>query len=249
MEQRTLLELRTQSLYLSDNDGATLRHPPADVNTQINSAIRAYRARVTANGLPYFIETTSPATLAGTLVSGETYSEVPWPAGPPRAVQLLGVDVASSTTADDWYDLRPITWASRRSVAYGPGGQPRFFAIRRLPQADPADLDAVLAGVIALFPGQTQGAYRISYLPDHVDLAADGDLFLALPEGVQWVVQTVVMALSERDDDVHETFAIARARRDEADAQIIAAASRVQSAGPILPRRRGPYAGYGRRFR
>jgi hypothetical protein len=107
-----------------------------------------------------------------------------------------------------------------------------------VPTANPGDLDAVREGSIAIFPAQTSGAYSISYLPDHVDLVADADVFVALPEGVQWVVQQVVRELSERDDDVHETYQIATQRQLEAWQVIAEAASRAQSAGPILPRRR-----------
>lgn len=248
MEARTLVQLRAEVRYLADVEGDTVRHPDADVTRRINAAIRRYRAKLTANGAPYFIEQTAPVTLAGTLVTGEQYSEVPWPAGPPRATQILGVDVASATTADDWIELQPVTWAARRRVARGPGAYPGWFAIKTLPQGDPADLDAVLNGTIAIFPAQTTGAYAISYLPDHTDLVADADVFVALPAGVQWVVQQVVRELSERDDDVRETYAIATQAQGEAWAELIEAAQRTQSAGPILPRRRShPHAN--RRFR
>lgn len=250
MESRTLAQLRAEARYLADAADDLLRHPDADVTRRINAAIRAYRAKVTANGMPYYIEQSAPATLAGTAVPGEQYSEVSWPAGPPRATQILGVDVASSTTSSDWYELQPITWAARRRAGRNAdrGGFPAWFAIRTVPQGDPADLDAVLNGAIAIFPAQTSGAYSISYLPDHTDLAADADVFVALPEGVQWVVQQVVRELSERDDDVHETYAIATQRQAEAWANIVEAAQRVQSSGPLLPRRREiPYGT--RRFR
>jgi hypothetical protein len=244
VESRTLAQLEAEVRYLSDTEGLTLRHPPADIRRRINVARREYYAMVTANGLPYYLETTVAATLAGTQVTGEQYSEVPWPAGPPEASQIIGVDVASSTTADDWYELRPITWTSRRGVG-GVGSMARFFAIRRVPQANPADLDAALAGVIAIFPAQTSGAYKITYLPDVVDLSADGDLFVALPGGVNWVVWHVVQDLAARDDDQHETYAIATQKLGEAQQRVLEAAGRTRSAGPLLPRRRGRY---GRRF-
>lgn len=236
MEQRTLAQLRAEVRYLGDAEGLTARHPDADLTRRINAQIRAYRGLVTANGLPYFIETTAAATLAGTQVSGEQYSEVPWPDG---AVQILGVDVSSGTAQDDWYPLWPLTWQGRRNPRWYGTGAPRYFSIRRVPQANPADLDAVLAGRIALLPYSTQGAYKISYLPDHVDLAADGDLFVALPEAVQWVVWSVVQDLAARDDDQKETAALAAMKKAEAEQRILASVGRVQSAGPILPRRRG----------
>lgn len=239
MESRTLAQLRAEVRYLSDTEALTDRHPDADLTRRLNAAIRAYRALVTSSGLPYYLESTTAATLAGTLVSGEQYSEVPWPAGPPRAVQIAGVDVASATGTDDWYPLTPCTWQARRNPRWYGNGCPRYFAIRRVPQANPSDLDAVQDGALALFPGATSGAYKIWYLPDFVDLAADADLFLALPAGVQWVVWSVVQDLAARDDDQRETAALAREKKAEAEILVLASAGRTQSAGPIFPRRRG----------
>jgi hypothetical protein len=236
VESRTLAQLRAEVAYLSDTESLTARHPTADVTRRLNAQIRALRGLLTANGLPYYIETTSATTLAGTAVSGEQYCEVPFPAD---AVQILGVDVASDASAQDWYQLAPITWAARRNARWYGVGQPRYFAIRRLPQANPLDLDAVQAGAIALFPNTDQGVYKISYLPDHVDLAAEGDLFLGLPEAIQWVVWSVVQDLAARDDDQRETYAIAGLKKAEAEARLLASVGRVQSAGPLLPRRRG----------
>jgi hypothetical protein len=236
VHSRTLAQLRAEVRYLGDAEGLTARHPDADLTRRINAAVRAYRALMTASGLPYFIETTSSATLTGTLVSGEQYSEVPFPS---TAEQILGVDVSSGVSIDDWYSLSPITWQARRNARWYGTGAPRYFAIRRVPQADPSDLDAVLAGVLALFPGATQGAYRVSYLPSYVDMAADADLFVALPEACDWVVWSVVQDLAARDDDQRETYAVASQKKAEAEFRLLGSAGRVQSAGPLLPRRRG----------
>lgn len=236
MHSRTLAQLRAEVRYLGDVESLTARHPDADLTRRVNQAIRAYRALVTTNGLPYFIEQTAAATLTGTLVSGEQYSEVDFPAD---AEQILGVDVSSATTSDDWYSLQPVTWQARRNPRWYGQGAPRFFAIRRVPQTNPSDLDAVLAGKLAIFPGATAGAYKVSYLTPHVDLAADADLFVALPEACDWVVWSVVQDLAARDDDQRETYQIAAQKKAEAEARLLSSASRVQSAGPLLPRRRG----------
>lgn len=243
MHQRTLSQLRAELRYLSDTESLTLRHPDADLTRRLNEAIRGYRAMVTANGLPYYIEETTATTLTGTAVAGEQYSLVPFP---PTAEQIFGVDVASATTTDDWYELRPITWASRRATYGGVGARASFFAIRTLPQANPADLDAVLAGTIAIFPAQTSGAYKIQFLASYVDLVADADLFIALPGAAEWVVWTVVADLAARDDDQRETFVVATQKKGEAERRVLEAVGRTRSAGPILPRRR--HAGRGRRF-
>lgn len=239
MHSRTLAQLRAELRFLSDTEGLTARHPDADLTRRLNAAIRAYRAFVTQNGLPYFIEQTTAATLTGTLVTGEQYSEVPWPAGPPEAEQILGVDVSSGTTQDDWYSLSPTTWGSRRNSRWYGVGAPRFFAIRRVPQANPAALTAVLAGAIAIFPPADAGAYKISYLPSHVDLAADADLFVTLPDGCDWVVWHAVVDLATRDDDQKETAQLALLKKADAEARLLGSVARVQAAGPLLPRRRG----------
>ncbi len=236
MEVRTLAQLRAEVRYLADAESLTARHPDADLTRRLNASIRALRALVTSNGGEWYIERTTPTTLTGTTVSGEQYSEVPFPVGPPRAVQILGVDIASSTDGDDWYTLEPVSWGARRRGRYV-GGGPRYFAIRRVPQADPNDLDAVLEGRIAIFPATEAGAYSISYLPDHVDLAADADVFVGLPDAVQWVVQSVVADLAERDDDQRETYSISVQKKAEAEARVRAATQRVRSAGPLRPRR------------
>lgn len=238
MHSRTLLQLRAEVRYLGDAEGLTARHPDADLTRRINAAARAYRAWATQNGLPYYIETTAAAALTGTQVTNEQYSEVPFPSD---AEQILGVDVSSGTLVDDWYPLQVITWQARRNSRWGYSsvGAPKYFAIRRLPQANPADLDAVLAGVLALFPYGEAGAYRVSYLPSFVDMSADADLFVALPEACDWVVWTVVLDLAARDDDQRETAAIALQKRSEAEQRLLGTIGRVQSAGPLLPRRRG----------
>ena len=237
MESRTLAQLRSEARYLADAEGSTSRHPDADVNRQINAAIRAYRAFVTSHGLPYYLTTTTPATLASTVATGTRYSSVPWPSS---ALEIRGVAVASSTDADDWYPLTPT--ALLPEVFRSRAQRPEYYAVLRVPEA--AGSSSVTAGELALMPGTEDGAYRITYLAEFTDLSEDAHVFLALPDGVQFVIQTVVMALSQRDDDQNETYAIASRRKDEAAAAIELAATRARQGGPLLPRRR---ARWGRR--
>jgi hypothetical protein len=236
MHSRTLAQLRSEVRYLGDAEGLTARHPDSDLNRRLNQGVRAYRALVTASGLPYFITQTASTTLTGTTVSGETYSQIPFPTG---AEQILGVDVASATGVDDWYPLQPITWQARRNARWGNSGRPQYFAIKTVPQANPADLDAVLEGTIAVFPACESGVYTVSYIPSYVDMAADADLLVALPDACDWVVWHVVCDLAARDDDQRETYQIATMKKAECEARILASIGKVQSAGPLLPRRRG----------
>lgn len=243
MHSRTLAQLRAELRYLGDAEGLTARHPDADLTRRLNQAVRSYRAMVTANGLPYFIQTTTAATLTGTTLTGEAYSTVPFPT---NAEQILGVDVSlgSASGLADWYPLQYITWQARRNTLWSPS-LPRHFAIKAVPQANPADLDAVLPGVIAIFPACESGEYVVHYIDSYVDMAADADLLVALPDACDWVVWHAVADLAARDDDQKETYVVSVQKKAEAEQRLLASAGRVQSSGPILPRRRGRGRGRG----
>ena len=232
MESRDLTRLIADVRFLGDAEGLTSRHPDADITRRLNASIRALRALLTSNGLPYFLTSTSATTLTGTLVSDESYSEIPWPAA---AVQIHGVDVEFSGSTGDWYPLQPITWAQRRTLAWAWERQgPRAFAVRSVPVGSGS---STTAGVIALFPGAASGRYKVWYLAEFTDLGSGTDVFLGLPEWHEWVVCDVVRALAQRDDDQRETYQIATQRQAEAEARALAAAQRAVSAGPLRPRR------------
>lgn len=235
MESRTGTRLISDVRSAADVQSLTDRHPDADVLTYINASIRSLRGMVTARGFPYFIKNTGETALAGTQVSDEQYSSVPWPS---TALQILGVDVETSIGGGDWRPLRPITWGQRRDR---PGlypsttGVPEEFAVISLPRGSGS---STTAGEIALFPAGSSGAYKIWYLDDFVDLTAS-DVFLALPDWHEWVVQDVVERLAERDDDQHETYTIAHQRKLEAESRMMESVPRVIAAGPLRPRRGG----------
>ncbi len=231
MESRDRTRLIADVRYLGDTEGLTSRHPDADIGRRINAAIRALRSFVTSKGAPYFLTSTSPATLESTQVSGEAYSEVPWPTD---AVSILGVDVESASGLADWRPLEPIGWVQRRNAVYS-GGPPRYFAVRTLPEGNETSIDA---GTIDIFPAASSGRYKIWYLEDFTDLDEGDDVFAGLPEWHDWVVWTVVEDLAARDDDQRETYQIARAKKAEAEARILHSIGRITAAGPLRPRRR-----------
>lgn len=235
MESRTGTRLISDVRFLGDAQSLIDRHPDADILARINASIRSLRGMATSRGFPYFLTSTSAATLASTQVSGEQYSSVPWPS---TALQVHGVDVETAEGAGDWRPLRPITWSQRRDR---PGlypsttGVPEEFAVLTLPQGSGA---STTAGAIALFPAGNSGRYKVWYLPDFTDLTAS-DVFLGLPDWHEWVVADVVMALAQRDDDQHETYQLAMKRRDDAELHMMESVPRVVSAGPLRPRRGG----------
>lgn len=233
MESRTLTRLIADVRFVGDQQSLTDRHPDADITNRLNASIRALRALVTANGLPYFLTSTSATTLAGTRVASEDYSEIPWPAA---AVQVHGIDVDLTATGSGWYPLRPVTWVQRRNQ--GPYGRsteaPCEFAVRAIPTGSGS---STVAGSIALFPAADSGNYKVWYLPEFTDLASGTDVLLGLPDWHEWIVQDVVRVLAERDDDQRETYQIATEKQREAESRLLAAVTRTVSAGPLRPRR------------
>jgi hypothetical protein len=234
MESRDLTRLLGDVRFLADIEGQTSRHPDADLTKRINAAIRALRGMVTSRGAPYFLTSTASATLASPQVSGEGFSEVPYPE---TATQIHGVDIESTAGSGLWYPLQPIAWGQRRN-AFAGTGYPEYFAVRTVPVGSAA---AVAAGSIAIFPAASSGNYKIWYLPDFTDLSTSTPthVFLGLPDWHEWVVWSVVRDISARDDDSRETYAIAAAKQQEAEVRLVESIGRVQSAGPLVPRRRG----------
>jgi hypothetical protein len=233
VESRDLTRLLADVRFLGDAECLTARHPDADVTKRINASIRALRGMVTTRGAPYFLTSTTATTLAGTQVTGEVYSEVPYP---PTATQIHGVDVDLAPNSGSWYSLEPISWVQRRDSASFCLGAPRYFTIRQLPAGS---TNTVVAGTIDIFPAATAGNYKIWFLPEFVDLATGTDVFLGLPDWHDWVVWGVVRDLASRDDDQRETYAIAQQKQAEAEQRIFEGLGRVMSAGPLRPRRRG----------
>lgn len=233
MESRDLTRLLGDVRFLADIEGQTARHPDADLTSRINAAIRALRGMVTSRGAPYFLTSTSSTTLVGTQVSGEGFSEVPYPE---TATQIHGVDIESTAGSGLWFPLQPIGWGQRRNAQAGTG-YPEYFAVRAIPVGSAA---SVVAGSIAIFPAAASGNYKIWYLPDFTDLSAANPthVFLGLPDWHEWVVWSVVRDIAARDDDQRETFQIATAKQSEAETRLVESIGRVQSAGPLVPRRR-----------
>jgi len=243
VQSKTLTQIIAEVRSASDTQSLTDRHPDADLTIAINDSIRSLRGLVTSRGFPYFLSVTTAATLAGTRVTGETYSVVPWPA---TAIQIHGIDVGFNSAGSDfgnWYPLKPITWAQRRdttqewrtNLSPGTVGAQYVFSVLTLPQGSGA---STTPGTIALFPAADSGQYKIWFLTEFTDLTSS-DVFLALPDWHEWIIQDVVEKLAQRDDDQHETAGIAAKRRAEADARMMESVPRVVSAGPLRPRRNG----------
>lgn len=117
MESRTLANLRAGARKRSDTRGQLLRHPETDVNDYINEGHRAYRSFITSLGFRFYLTSTSPLTLAGTEVAGETFRVVPFP---PTAAQIRGIDVQFSFSPVLWTPLKPLSIIQRRDYQLFP---------------------------------------------------------------------------------------------------------------------------------
>ena len=235
MESRTLEQIVARVRYLGDAEGLDDRHSFEAITAEVNAGIRAVRNLVTHAGAPYYLEPTTPANLSGTQVSGESYSEVPWPTD---ATSIHGIDIELNANSGDWHPLTQTGWGHRRWYSGSRAGLntqlPMEFSIRRIPEG-------ATAGAIALFPAASSGRYKIWYLQDTpaaVLLDDPEDAWLGMPDWHEWLAQWVVESLAERDDDQLETYKLAHQKRLEAEVRILAHARSMNRSGPISPKPR-----------
>jgi hypothetical protein len=241
MESRTRDEIVARAVFLADQQGFAgidQRHEPADLAREANAAIRALLNLVQQHGAPYNIVQTDPATLTGTKVSGFNRSEVPWPT---EATAILGVDVSLGTGGDEdgWFACRPAGGIVQRNFYRGASaGLNRYgpfeFSILRIPSSNGS---SVVSGVIALYPGASDGQYSIWYIKDFIELTEGDHIFLGMPDWHEWIAQFIVQSLAERDDDAQETYGIATAKLEKAEERIKDQAAAMNRSGPIVPRR------------
>jgi hypothetical protein len=233
----TLLQMRSDVELLGDLHGLVgvgQRHEPAEITRLLNVSRQSLVSIVTACGSPFFLESTAPASLPTTpAVAGEEYVEVAWPTG---ADEVHAVHVRGAGLSSGWLQIESVDWSSRRSAAHR--RCELAWALRRLPTANPADLDAELAGVIQIMPIPTGGQYVVDYIPARPFAVADGDLFVGLPDWLRWIVlDTVVQILGVRDGDDSGQTPFALAERDKVEQRIRAAYAKPRSGARALPRR------------
>jgi len=242
MQVVTLAQLQALVRQQSDTRGLSARHPDADLTGLINRAARELRGIVTANGCPYFLTSTSSATLENTRVADEDYSEVPFPSG---AEKIMGVEVQEGPEDEGgWRALQPIVWQQRRNNDFR-YGCPLAFAVLTLPGAT-GNPTTQTAGTIGIFPYADSGRYKVWYLPQFTDLSASTDVFAGLPHWIPWIVQSVCVWLHQEDAET-EMMSAAAAERNRLEAMIVAELPSVRRAGPLIPRRPRGRSVYGRR--
>jgi hypothetical protein len=198
---RALSVLIADCREASDTEGLTDRHPDATLIKWINLAWRRLRTKLAQAAMPGLTTPTTIAALPTTPpVSTEQYLEVAWPDG---AVGVYGIDVL---IGQKWEPLHPMSFAQRRDFQDRgtSGNAPTHWLPITLPSESTT---TITAGKIGLFPLATGGLnYRIWYLPVWVDITNTAHLFYGHDLWFEWLIQTVVRRIAQKDDDAQDTL-------------------------------------------
>lgn len=212
----------------ADIEGLEDRHPDATLIKWINLAWRRLRTKVVGAGMPGLTRPSTPAALPiAPPIPSEQYLEIDWPDG---AVGVYGVDVLVSTR---WVPLKPMSFAQRRDFQSTGAleNRPTHWLPLTLPEEDDDD---VTAGKLGLFPAATGGlTYRVWYLPVWVDITDTADVFYGHDIWFEWLIQTVVRRVAQKDDDSANTLAEAKVTQAEVWAEIKRAIQNMNLAEPI----------------
>lgn len=225
---RTLATLIADVREAADIESLTDRHPDATLIKWINLAWRRLRTKVANAGMPGLtIPTTIAALPTSPPVATEQYLEVPWPDG---AVGVYGVDILISNR---WLPLKPMSFAQRRDFQFLGADQnaPTHWLPITLPAENGA---AITAGKLGLYPLATGGLnYRIWYLPVWVDITGPTFFFYGHDLWFEWLIQTVVRRVAQKDDDAQNTLTEAKEVQAEVWAEIKRAIQNMNLAEPI----------------
>jgi len=212
--------------------GSNARHTLPRLYELINRQYKQLRSIVTANGEEFFRVRGTAAAIPAR-VAGEDYISVPWPTD---ASEVISVDVQLGAT---WHEL---TLSSRRQWRVWPGpnrpDSPGEWSVIGMPQPfHSGDVIGVTEGAIAIWPPDLSGNYAIDYVPHWVPLTEEDHVFVLFPHWEEWLLCSCAMVITQRDNNKRDTYAAARDRKAEAQAQIIAHCRRSKR-GTVVARRR-----------
>ncbi len=212
--------------------GANARHTLPRLYDLINRQYKQLRSIVTANGEEFF-RTRGTAAPLPARAAGEDFISVPWPTD---ASEIISVDVQIGAC---WYEL---TQSTRRQWRVWPGpnrpDSPGEWSTVGMPQPDnTTDTPGVTEGAIGIWPYTLTGNYAIDYVPHWVPLTDEGHVFVLFPHWEEWLLCSCAMVITQRDHNKRGTYAAARDRKAEAQAQIIAHCRRSKR-GSVVARRR-----------
>jgi hypothetical protein len=230
---RTLTVLLADCREAGGVEGLTDRHPDATLIKWINLCWRRLRTKLATSGLPGLTVPSTIAALPTTPpVVSEQYLEVGWPDG---AVGVYGVDVL---IGQRWMPLHPMSFAQRRDLQ--DRGSTDSAPSHWLPLTLPTEsTTTITAGKIALFPLCTGGGnYRIWYLPVWVDIVTAGNVFYGHDLWFEWLIQTVVIRIAQKDDDSENTLQAAMVQQAEVWKEIAKSIGNMNAAEPVQRVRR-----------
>ena len=194
--------------------GATARHSPTMMNRYINQAIQRFREKLSSQGAPRFLVSTTGTLTAG-LTSPYAFSVLDLSSASPGIVRVHGLDI---TVQQQIVKLIAVPFSQRSE--YGTAtGIPCAYA-----QYDTSKL-AILPAPASAY------TYVCWYLPVLSDLVSDSDTWDGVSGWEQWITWDVVVRHLIRDQ-TSRSYAMAMGYRNEIMADILSSASETNAEAP-----------------
>lgn len=224
-----LSDARTEVIHLAAIDGQTGssgRHSTTRLTALLNRHYRKLLARVGRVGADHGRQ--AHAGTLGSAVAGETFISLDIPA---TAAEVVDIDVVDGDTQSA---LDPLAWDQRRAIAQMcPPRGTGWWALRSGPSVSGSTLTQ---GTLAIFPTRIAGlAYTLYTVKQWPGITSDTDVFLMHDSWDEWLINSVVMAITQRDTNKRTNWDTANAAWANADAILVAQARRLNRSGVIIP--------------
>ncbi len=233
---RRLADLEADIRYRYSIGGVKARHDSPRVRNLINVAWQQLRTIVSLAGDGTFLEATAALALPTTpVITGEAYSEIPWPT---NASRIFGVRV-QTVSSGRWYPLKRQPWvahhdmqSSRLFADYARQTGPRAYCSRTIPRG----VETVeTAGNIMIWPVATQGNYRLWYLENWTPQVEDDDIFNGHSEWFEFVIYSVMIKMLGPDADAKKNYGMWSVERDHARELIEDEVKSLEDGMPLEP--------------
>jgi hypothetical protein len=199
MLTQTLAEAQAEFELFGDLQGLVAvggRHEPEEVRRALCASERSLRSMLANLGYGDWTESTDALALPTSASGGLPFVIVPWPA---NADEIVGFNVQPGGSGD-WDPIDLVPWQQRHR--YSRDRCAMYWAVKSYPKPDPADLDAVLAGELAVMPVPSGGNYSLDYTRTMPELTEDGEFFVGPQDWHTWRnLDAVVKFLGIRDGD------------------------------------------------
>jgi len=214
-QMRRLQDIEDDIKYRFSIGGVKSRHPSPRIRQLWNVGWQQLRTIVSLAADGTFLEATAPLALPTTpVITGEAYSELPWPV---NASRIFGVR-CQTTSAGRWYPLKRAPWVahhdlqnSRLFVDYARQPGPRAYCSRSIPRGVET---TETAGNIMIWPVATSGNYRLWYLENWTPQVEDDDLFNGHSEWFEFVIYATLVRMLSPDADSKKNYGMWSVERD-----------------------------------